>query len=171
MEQRSQIKFSNQELNGKEREQLGSSNLKESFSHAIEGIVNSILSERNLRIHFLVGLVVITATFFLPIKREDILWIIFAVFFVIWSELVNTIIEHLMNLYSKEYHPVIKIIKDVSAGVVLWAALFSITVGILVFGSMFFDWSLEIAKIFAIISTVAFPLLSIRVVRKWKKKK
>ncbi|WP_448384779.1 diacylglycerol kinase family protein, partial [Fervidobacterium sp.] len=102
---------------------------------------------------------------------EDTLWIIFAVFFVIWSELVNTIIEHLMNLYSKEYHPVIKIVKDVSAGVVLWATLFSVTVGIMVFGGILFDWSLEIAKIFAIISTVMFPLLSIKVVRSWKKKK
>ncbi|MFN3328864.1 MAG: diacylglycerol kinase family protein, partial [Fervidobacterium pennivorans] len=109
----------------KEKEQLGSNNLKESFEHAIEGIVESIISERNLRIHFAIGLLVIAATFFLPVKREDTLWIIFAVFFVIWSELVNTIIEHLMNLYSKEYHPVIKIVKDVSAGVVLWATLIS----------------------------------------------
>ncbi|MGC9771705.1 diacylglycerol kinase family protein [Fervidobacterium islandicum] len=150
---------------------MGSNNLIESFEHAIEGIVESILSERNLRIHFFVGLLVITATFFLPVKREDTLWIIFAVFFVIWSELVNTIIEHLMNLYSKEYHPVIKIVKDVSAGVVLWATLFSATVGIMVFGGILFDWSLEIAKIFAIISTIAFPLLSIRVVRNWKRKR
>jgi diacylglycerol kinase (ATP) len=158
-------------LKEKEKEQLGSNNLKESFEHAIEGIVESIISERNLRIHFAIGLLVIAATFFLPVKREDTLWIIFAVFFVIWSELVNTIIEHLMNLYSKEYHPVIKIVKDVSAGVVLWATLFSVTVGIMVFGSILFDWSLEIAKIFAIISTVTFPLLSIKVVRSWKKKK
>ncbi|QAV32834.1 diacylglycerol kinase [Fervidobacterium changbaicum] len=158
-------------MNEREREQLGSNNLIESFEHAIEGIVESILSERNLRIHFFVGLLVITATFFLPVKREDTLWIIFAVFFVIWSELVNTIIEHLMNLYSKEYHPVIKIVKDVSAGVVLWATLFSVTVGIMVFGGILFDWSLEIAKIFAIISTIAFPLLSIRVVRNWKRKR
>lgn len=150
---------------------MGSNNLIESFEHAIEGIVESILSERNLRIHFFVGLLVITATFFLPVKREDTLWIIFAVFFVIWSELVNTIIEHLMNLYSKEYHPVIKIVKDVSAGVVLWATLFSVAVGIMVFGGILFDWSLEIAKIFAIISTIAFPLLSIRVVRNWKRKR
>jgi diacylglycerol kinase len=158
-------------LKEKEKEQLGSNNLKGSFEHAIEGIVESIISERNLRIHFAIGLLVIAATFFLPVKREDTLWIIFAVFFVIWSELVNTIIEHLMDLYSKEYHPVIKIVKDVSAGVVLWATLFSVTVGIMVFGGILFDWSLEIAKIFAIISTVTFPLLSIRVVRSWKKKK
>ncbi|WP_448374464.1 diacylglycerol kinase family protein [Fervidobacterium sp.] len=158
-------------MRGNVKEQLGSNNLKESFEHAIEGIVESILSERNLRIHFAIGLFVIGATFFLPIKREDSLWVVFAVFFVIWSELINTIIEHLMNLYSREYHPVIKIIKDVSAGVVLWATLFSITVGIMVFGGMFFDWSLEVAKIFAIISTVAFPLLSIKVVREWKRKR
>ena len=158
-------------MRGNVKEQLGSNNIKESFEHAIEGIVESILTERNLRIHFAVGLFVIGATFFLPIKREDSLWVVFAVFFVIWSELINTIIEHLMNLYSREYHPVIKIVKDVSAGVVLWATLFSVTVGIMVFGGILFDWSLEVAQIFAIISTVAFPLLSIKVVRGWKKRK
>ncbi|MCX7654221.1 MAG: diacylglycerol kinase family protein [Fervidobacterium sp.] len=150
---------------------MGSSNIVESFSHAIEGIVESILTERNLRIHFLIGLIVLVTTLFLPVKREDLLWIIFAVFFVIWSELVNTIIEHLMNLYSKDFHPVIKIIKDVSAGVVLWATIFSVTVGIIVFGELLFNWSLEVGKIFAIISLISFPLLSFKVVRNWRRKR
>lgn len=150
---------------------IGSGSLTESFSHAIDGIVESILSERNLRIHFAIGLVILATTFFLPIPREDLLWVVFAVFFVIWSELVNTIVEHLMNLYSSEFHPVIKIIKDVSAGVVLWASLFAVTVGIIVFGGLLFNWSLEVGKVFAIISTAAFPLLSIKVVKNWKTKR
>ncbi|MGC8902183.1 MAG: diacylglycerol kinase family protein [Fervidobacterium sp.] len=148
-----------------------SNNLVQSFSHAIDGIIESIISEKNLRIHFAIGLIVLGMTVFLPVEREDLLWIIFAVFFVIWSELVNTIIEHLMNLYSKEFHPVIKIIKDVSAGVVLWAAIFSVTVGVIVLGSVVFKWSLEVGKIFAIISLAVFPLLSLKVVRSWKARK
>lgn len=148
---------------------LGSPTLGESFSHAVEGIIESILTERNMRIHFAIGFVVLVVTFFLPIPREDLLWVVFAVFFVIWSELVNTIVEHLMNLYSKEFHPVIKVIKDVSAGMVLWASLFSVTVGIIVFGSLIFKWSLEVGKIFATITTVAFPTLSFGVVIRWKK--
>jgi diacylglycerol kinase (ATP) len=150
---------------------LVSNNLVQSFSHAIDGIIESIISEKNLRIHFAIGLIVLGMTVFLPVEREDLLWIIFAVFFVIWSELVNTIIEHLMNLYSKEFHPVIKIIKDVSAGVVLWAAIFSVTVGVIVLGSVVFKWSLEVGKIFAIISLAVFPLLSLKVVRSWKARK
>ncbi|MGC8819624.1 MAG: diacylglycerol kinase family protein [Fervidobacterium sp.] len=148
-----------------------SNNLVQSFSHAIDGIIESIISEKNLRIHFAIGLIVLGMTVFLPVEREDLLWIIFAVFFVIWSELVNTVIEHLMNLYSKEFHPVIKIIKDVSAGVVLWAAIFSVTVGVIVLGSIVFKWSLEVGKIFAIISLAVFPLLSLKVVRSWKARK
>lgn len=150
---------------------MGSNNLSESFSHAIEGIVESIISEKNLRIHFAIGILVLVVSLFLPLKREDLLWIIFAVFFVIWSELVNTIIEHLMNLYSKDFHPVIKIIKDTSAGIVLWASIFSVTVGIIILGELIFKWSFAIGKIFAIISLVSFPLLSLRVVKNWKRKK
>jgi len=166
----SQTKYSNQEYKENKNEQLGSNNLGESFSHAIDGIIESIASERNLRVHFVIGLIVLSTTLFLPVPREDLLWIVFAVFFVIWSELINTIIEQLMNLYSQEYHPIIKIIKDVSAGIVLWASIFSVTVGIVVFGGLLFDWSLEVAKIFAIISIVVFPILSIRVVKSWKKR-
>jgi len=150
---------------------LDSNNLGESFSHAIEGIIESIISERNLRVHFLIGLIVLSTTLFLPVPREDLLWLVFAVFFVIWSELINTMVEYMMNLYTQEYHPIVRIIKDVSAGVVLWAALFSVTVGIVVFGGLLFDWSLEVAKIFAIISTVVFPVFSIkRAVGNWKRK-
>ncbi len=149
---------------------MGSSNLGKSFEHAIEGIAEAIVSERNLRIHFIVGIGVSVLSFVLPLAKEDFLWILFAIFFVIWSELINTVIEYLMNLYSEEFHPVIKIIKDVSAGVVLWSVIFAVTVGVVVLGELVFGWTVEVGKILATIALVFFPIISIRVVKKWKKR-
>ncbi|WP_126994023.1 diacylglycerol kinase family protein [Thermosipho globiformans] len=157
-----------EKLNG----QLASNNLKESFEHAIEGIIYALSSERNLRIHFLVGFVILSITLFLPIDKNNYIWIFFAVFFVIISELINTLIEKILDLFVPEYHPIVKVIKDISSGVVLWAALFSVVVGIAIIGNYLFDWNVFIAKVVGFVFVAAFPLIYLILgVRKWKRKK
>ena len=48
-------------------------------------------------------------------------------------ELINTAIEHLCDIVTKEIHPAIKIIKDVSAAAVLLAAAGSVVTGLIIF--------------------------------------
>ena len=140
---------------------MGSNNILESFKHAAEGIAEALKSERNLRIHFLIGGLVLVSSIFLNIPREDILWLIFAVFSVIGVELINTLVEGLMDLYSKDYNPMIKFIKDVSAGIVLWYTLFSIVVGFVVLGKALFGWKELTGKVFSIAVLLIFPLIMI----------
>ncbi|OOC35343.1 diacylglycerol kinase [Thermosipho melanesiensis] len=154
----------------KPSEQLGSSNLKESFSHAIEGIVIAISQEKNLRIHFFVGFIVLFISLFLPIDKNNYIWIFFAVFFVIISELINTLIENLLDLFIPEYHPIVKIIKDISSGIVLWAAMFSVVVGIAIIGNLLFSWNIIIAKVVGFLFVTLFPFIYMLGVIKWKKK-
>ena len=52
---------------------------------------------------------------------------------VLSMELINTAIENVCNLISTEYHPLIKIIKDVSAAAVLVSAIGSIVTGSIIF--------------------------------------
>ncbi len=136
---------------------FGSKNLAESFRHAAEGIAEAILSERNLKIHFAVGIVVLLLSLFLDIPRGDTLWLIFAVFSVIGAELINTLVEGLTDLYSTKRDPMIKFVKDVSAGIVLWYALFSVVVGVVVLGRALFGWEEIVGKILAVIVVVVFP--------------
>ena len=140
---------------------MGSSNLAQSFKHAAEGIAKAIEAERNLKIHFVIGGIVLLLSLFLDIPREDTLWLIFAVFSVIGAELINTLVEGLMDVYSSEYNPMIKFIKDVSAGIVLWYTLFSVVVGVTILGKAFFGWKEAVGKIFALISLVISPALLI----------
>lgn len=52
----------------------------------------------------------------------------------VWvTEIVNTAIEHLANHITKERHPEIKIIKDLAAGAVLFAAIVAVIVGLFIF--------------------------------------
>ena len=47
------------------------------------------------------------------------------------SEMINTAIEHIMDLYTPELHPEVKIIKDLgAAGVWMWGGAFFIMEGI-----------------------------------------
>jgi len=136
---------------------LGSNNLFESFKHAIDGIEEALKAERNLKIHFTIGLIVLIVAFFLKISYIDMLWLIFAVFSVIGAELINTMVEGLMDVYSNEYNPMIKFIKDVSAGIVLWYSMFSVVVGVVIFGKELFGWKESVGNILAIVFLVLFP--------------
>ena len=53
------------------------------------------------------------------------------------AELFNTAIEEVVNLITNKYHPLAKIIKNVSAGAVLVAALTAISIGYLIFVDYF----------------------------------
>lgn len=50
-------------------------------------------------------------------------------------EIINTAVEKAVDTATQEYHPFAKIAKDVAAGAVLVAALNSVLIGFLVFGS------------------------------------
>ena len=48
--------------------------------------------------------------------------------------MLNTVAEALVDLVSPGYHPLAKVVKDVTAAAVLLAAIISVIVGLLVLG-------------------------------------
>jgi undecaprenol kinase len=61
--------------------------------------------------------------------------LILAISFVITAELFNSVIEFSLDaLYKNKFSKMVKMAKDLSAGVVLIAAMTSILIGILLFG-------------------------------------
>lgn len=144
-----------------------------SFVHAVEGFVEAIRRERNLRVHFAIGCVVLVASFVLNLTANELLWLIFAVFSVIGMELLNTLVESIMDLYETKPHPGVKFVKDVAAGIVLWYALFAVIVGTVVLGRALFHWDQSVGKAVALISVFLFPIVSViwRFVRAWRQKK
>lgn len=100
-----------------------------SINAALEGIVHTLRAERNMRIHFLIGFFVLIAGVYLNLDAIEFILLCFAVTFVLVAEMVNTAVEHAMDLISKELHPVAKIVKDVSAGAVFVSAVNATIVG------------------------------------------
>ena len=108
--------------------------LWKSFYHAFQGIRVNILNERNLCIHFMVMLLVISFVFIFKINKTEWLICILLFGFVITLELMNTAIETAIDICMPEINPKAKLAKDTSAGAVLVVAIVSVVIGIMIFG-------------------------------------
>jgi diacylglycerol kinase len=104
-----------------------------SFGFALEGILEFFLYERNARIQLAVAIVVIILGAAFKVSQNEWLVIIFSITLVLTLEMINSAIERLCDLVSKDFHPGIKRIKDTAAGAVLVAAVFSLIAGLIIF--------------------------------------
>lgn len=107
--------------------------IRNSFKYAIEGIWTSFKTERNMKIHIFIMILVIIAGIILKINKSE--WIICIILFaiVIGSELFNTSIETIVDMVMPEKNEKAKIAKDVSAGAVLVVAIGATIVGLVIF--------------------------------------
>lgn len=99
------------------------------FSNAFRGVIAAYCSERNLRIHTAIALVVVVLGIWLDLTRGEWYWITLCIALVIIAELFNTAIEAGVDLVSPDDHPLAGKAKDVAAGAVLVAAVFAVIVG------------------------------------------
>lgn len=107
--------------------------LLHSFRFALEGLKYTIVSQRNMRIHFTAALLVLMLSLYLPLSKTEVLILFMTITLVLFAELLNTSVEKIIDLITAEYHPVAKIVKDVTAGAVLLTAGLAVIVGISIF--------------------------------------
>ena len=108
-------------------------NLLHSFNWAFDGIVHALRYERNMWVHFVIASVVLAAALFFALTRLEVIALLVAISFVLITEMLNTAIEHLVDLVTDQDDPRAKVAKDVAAGAVLIAAVNAIAVAYLVF--------------------------------------
>lgn len=104
-----------------------------SFKYAVEGIFSAIKTEPNLKIHFIIVLIVILLGWFFMISTLEWIIVITMMGLVISLELTNTAIEAMIDYLIPNIHPVAKKVKDISAGAVLIASISALIIGLLVF--------------------------------------
>ena len=104
-----------------------------SFKHAVDGIRKTAKTERNFRIQLIFGMVAVALCIIFKVDAWQFVLVVFAIFFVLAMELVNTAIESLTDLSCKgKIHPLAQTAKDAAAGAVLLSSVFAVVVGILV---------------------------------------
>ncbi len=107
--------------------------LAESIGYALEGIRFAYVHGRNFRIQTTFGGLILVLGYMLKISSYEWLALAITIMVVLILELINTAIETVVDMVSKEIHPLAKIAKDVAAGAVLTAAIGSIVVGAIIF--------------------------------------
>jgi diacylglycerol kinase (ATP) len=107
--------------------------LIESFNFAFEGIIHVLRTQRNMRIHFLVSVVVLGAAVVMGVDRLELIALLLAISFVLIAEMVNTAIEGAVDVSTTSFDPNAKLAKDIAAGAVLIATVNAVAVGYLVF--------------------------------------
>lgn len=104
-----------------------------SFRLAFSGIWYALRTQPNFIIHSLAALLAIFLGSYFQISQVEWVVIILMIVLVFIAEMINTSIESMTNLITQEHRQNAKIAKDVSAGMVLTAAIGSIIVGIVIF--------------------------------------
>lgn len=107
--------------------------LFKSFSYAISGILDCIKLERNLRIHLCAAVLVIGFAIFFSITKVEWLIILLLIGGMAALELVNSAVERVVDLVTKDYHPLAKQAKDMAAGAVFVYAILSVVIGAIIF--------------------------------------
>jgi len=116
-----------------------------SFKYAWAGVSYAFKTQRNFRIHVILGTLVIGLSIFLQVSSVELAVIGLTIAAVLTMELLNTAIESVVDLTVKQnYHELAKIAKDCAAAAVLIAAIASIGVaGSLILPKLwlkFFTW-------------------------------
>jgi diacylglycerol kinase (ATP) len=111
-----------------------SRNFWESLGFATDGILYSIRTQRNIRIHSVFALGIVFAAILFHVSRQELLILVLTIVLVITLEIINTAVEAVVDLYTEEYLPLARIAKNVAAGAVLLASLGAIVIGGIIFG-------------------------------------
>ena len=114
--------------------QFCNKNIFQSFTCAFAGLTHVLWTQKHVRTQLLMVALVFILSYYLRLNTLDFLFVLSAVTFVLIAELFNTAVEVVVNMVTKEYHPLAKIAKDVAAAAVLVSSCYAIIVG----GAIFF---------------------------------
>ena len=111
-----------------------------SFGCALKGVAATIRGERNIKVQLAIAAVALALG--AVVLREPLEWavVILCCGCVIGAELINTAIEHVVDLVSPEWNELAGKAKDAAAGAVLVIALAAGTIGVIVYVRAFLQW-------------------------------
>jgi len=107
--------------------------LKRSFIAAINGLKNTLVKERNFKIMFVIAILVIIAMFYFPTSRIEKVALLIMIFSVLVLELINSVIERLLDFSQPLPNDQVKIIKDLTAAIVLIVSVGAAIIGLVIF--------------------------------------
>ena len=109
-----------------------------SCKYSLTGLFTSVKTERSLHLYLLACAFVIILCVILQVSAEDIITISMLAVFLLSMELINTAIEHTVDMVTKEFHPLAKKAKDCGSAASFVIAVLAIIVVLYIFASYIF---------------------------------
>ncbi len=107
--------------------------MTESFRHAFDGLRSAIRTERNMKVHLVMTILVTVCAVIFDLTVTEKAAVFICCGLVIGAELFNTAIETVVDICSPQYSEDAKKTKDTAAAAVLAVSIISAVVGIIVF--------------------------------------
>lgn len=104
-----------------------------SCKYSLTGLFASIKTERSLHLFFLAVAFVIVMCLILEVEAKDVIIISMLAVFLLAMELMNTAIEHTVDMVTKEFHPLAKKAKDCGSAASFVIAVLAIIIVIYIF--------------------------------------
>ena len=111
-----------------------SDNVIQSLTNAMHGLRLAFFSQRNFVIEIVLAIIAVILGVILRFNLTDICIILVISSIVLICELLNSVIEFTLDaVYKNSYSRLVEMAKDISAGMVLLACMFSSIIGLLLF--------------------------------------
>ena len=123
----------NREENLKKLKNVKNKNFVTALHHSIDGIIRAFKTERNLRIDYFCAVCVLLAGIVLGLNKTEFVCLCLTVGFVIFSEMMNSVAEYIVDLVTDKYDDRAKAAKDIAAGGVLISSSISVIVAYFLF--------------------------------------
>jgi diacylglycerol kinase (ATP) len=91
--------------------------------HAWSGLIHTVVDQRNMRIHVTAAVLVSLVGSGIPLGLAEKVTLIFCVLFMFFAEILNSALEHLVDLAVQEVHENARSSKDAAAAGVLVLAI------------------------------------------------
>lgn len=105
-----------------------------SFQNAFAGLRWAVSTQPNFRVHLTFSVLALILCWYLSVSAVETTIIVFVIILGLSAEMINTALESMTDLITKEWHAEAKIAKDVSAGMMLLTAAGAVVIACLIFG-------------------------------------
>lgn len=105
-----------------------------SFKNAFSGLWWAITTQPNFRVHLVLSAIALYLCWFLRVTAIESAIVVFTIVLGLGAEMVNTSLEAMTDLITKEWRKEAKVAKDVAAGMMLTIAFGALLVAALILG-------------------------------------
>ena len=103
------------------------------FKYALQGLNTIVKKDWKFTIHLCCAAMAILLGIFVGINKVEWLFLIIAISLVLAFEAINTAVEYVVDLCTKEYNILAKYAKDIAAFSVLIVSVMSLIIGLIIF--------------------------------------